>query len=334
MKLLYIGNKLSIHGINATTVETLSEKFLESGFELVSVSNKLNFFSRILDMIRACIFEKNIGYIIIDTYSTKAFWYAFFCSQIARIRGIKYIPFLHGGDLPNRLKKTPFLTKLIFKNAHINVAPSNYLKSQFHENGYANVVFIPNTFDVQNYDFKQRINIQPNLLWVRALAELYNPEMALKVLALLKEDYPTATLTMIGPDKEDCLRELKDEAQRLGIKVNFTGKLSKTDWIKLSKESDIFINTTNFDNTPVSVMEAMALGLPIVSTNVGGLPYLLHDGETALLCNPNDVDGMTTLIKKYLNDCQLVNSITKNARLESEKWDWSVVQKEWIKILN
>lgn len=78
MKLLYIGNKLSIHGINATTVETLSEKFLESGYEVVSVSNKLNFFSRILDMIRACFFEKNINYIIIDTYSTKAFCYAFF----------------------------------------------------------------------------------------------------------------------------------------------------------------------------------------------------------------------------------------------------------------
>lgn len=334
MKLLYIGNKLSIHGINATTVETLSEKFSESGYQVVSVSNKLNFFVRMFEMMQTCLLEKNISYIIIDTYSTKAFWYAFFCSQIARLRGIKYIPFLHGGDLPNRLKSAPFLTKLIFKNAHINVAPSNYLKSQFQENGYSNVIFIPNTFEVQNYEFKHRENIQPNLLWVRALADLYNPKMALKVLALLKEDYPTATLTMIGPDKEDCLQELKDEAQRLGIKVNFTGKLSKTDWIKLSKESDIFINTTNFDNTPVSVMEAMALGLPIVSTNVGGLPYLLHDGETALLCNPNDVDGMTTLIKKYLNDCQLVNSITKNARLESEKWDWSVVQKEWIKILN
>lgn len=334
MKLLYIGNKLSIHGINATTVETLSEKFSESGYQVVSVSNKLNFFVRMFEMMQTCLLEKNISYIIIDTYSTKAFWYAFFCSQIARLRGIKYIPFLHGGDLPNRLKKTPFLTKLIFKNAHINVAPSNYLKSQFQENGYSNVIFIPNTFEVQNYEFKHRENIQPNLLWVRALADLYNPKMALKVLALLKEDYPTATLTMIGPDKEDCLQELKDEAQRLGIKVNFTGKLSKDQWIKISKESDVFINTTNFDNTPVSVMEAMALGLPIVSTNVGGLPYLLHDGETALLCNPNDVDGMTTLIKKYLNDCQLVNSITKNARLESEKWDWSVVQKEWIKILN
>ncbi|MBD3723636.1 MAG: glycosyltransferase family 4 protein [Flavobacteriaceae bacterium] len=334
MKLLYIGNKLSIHGINATTVETLSEKFSEIGYQVVSVSNKLNFFVRMFEMMQTCLLEKNISYIIIDTYSTKAFWYAFFCSQIARLRGIKYIPFLHGGDLLNRLKSAPFLTKLIFKNAHINVAPSNYLKSRFQENGYSNIIFIPNTFEVQNYEFKHRENIQPNLLWVRALADLYNPKMALKVLALLKEDYPTATLTMIGPDKEDCLQELKDEAQRLGIKVNFTGKLSKTDWIKLSKESDIFINTTNFDNTPVSVMEAMALGLPIVSTNVGGLPYLLHNGETALLCNPNDVDGMTTLIKKYLNDCQLVNSITKNARLESEKWDWSVVKKEWIKILN
>ena len=101
--------------------------------------------------------------------------------------------------------------------------------------------------------------------------------MAVKVLQQLQKQYPSATLTMVGPDKDGSLQTTKDFAKSLGITVNFSGQLTKEEWWELASKHDIFINTTHFDNTPVSVMEAMALGLPVVSTNVGGIPYLLTD---------------------------------------------------------
>ena len=84
-----------------------------------------------------------------------------------------------------------------------------------------------------------------------------------------------ATLAMIGPDVDGSLTKVKDLARKKNLDVNFTGKLSKPEWINYSKDFNVFINTTNFDNTPVSVIEAMALGLPVVSTNVGGMPFLI-----------------------------------------------------------
>lgn len=333
MKLLYLGNKLSSHGLNKTTVETLGENLLEEGFTVVSVSSKKNFFLRFLEMFWVTLTAKNISYLLIDTYSTKAFWYAFICSQIARIRNINYIPILHGGDLPNRLKNNPKLAEAVFKNAYQNVAPSNYLKSVFEKHEFQNVIYIPNTIEIEKYNFKLREKAEPKLLWVRAFAFIYNPTMAIKVLNKLKEKYPNASLTMVGPDKDGSMKTTKKLAEELNVAINFTGKLSKEDWWKLSQDYDIFINTTHFDNTPVSVMEAMALGLPVVSTNVGGIPYLVENENTALLVNDNDVEMMVSQIERLLQDEVLVKNLSLNGRQLAETWDWKKVKVLWHNLL-
>jgi glycosyltransferase involved in cell wall biosynthesis len=333
MKLLYLGNKLSSHGLNKTTVETLGENLLEEGFTVVSVSGKKNFFLRFLEMFWVTLTARNISYLLIDTYSTKAFWYAFICSQIARIRNINYIPILHGGDLPNRLKNNPKLAEAVFKNACQNVAPSNYLKSEFEKYGFTNVVYIPNTIAIENYSFKKRATIEPHLLWVRAFATIYNPEMAVRVLHQLQAHYPNATLTMVGPDKDGSMETTKALAFELNVAVHFTGKLSKEAWWQLSSRHDVFINTTHFDNTPVSVMEAMALGLPVVSTNVGGIPYLVENENTALLVNDNDVETMVYQIDRLLQDEVLVKKLSLNGRQLAETWDWKKVKVLWHNLL-
>jgi glycosyltransferase involved in cell wall biosynthesis len=101
----------------------------------------------------------------------------------------------------------------------------------------------------------------------------------------------------------------------------------------LSKEYNVFINTTHFDNTPVSVIEAMALGLPIVSTNVGGIPFLVHNTSSGLLVNDNDDEGMTKAIKSLFNDKELGNKMIINARKTVENFDWNVVKYNWFEIL-
>lgn len=332
--LLYIGNKLSKHGFNKTTIETLVTSFEEEGYKVYSVSDKKSFFFRILDMIFTLIkLSRKIDYVLIDTYSTKAFWYAFFTSQLARMFVIKYIPILHGGNLPNRLQKNPFLSQLVFENAYKNVAPSNYLKSEFEKEGFTNVIYIPNTIEIEKYTFKTRNDFQPKLLWVRAFATIYNPEMAVQVLFELQKEYPNASLTMVGPDKDGSLLETQKKANDLGVKVTFTRQLSKEAWWQLASDQNIFINTTHFDNTPISVMEAMALGLPVVSTNVGGLPYLLTDTQNALLVNDANVEEMCTAIKKIILNPSETILMTQHARELVEKMDWEVIKKQWNSLL-
>lgn len=332
-KLLYIGNKLSSHGYNKTTVETLGEHLSSEGFQVVSVSHKKSFLLRLFHMSWVALTSGNINYILIDTYSTKAFWYAFICSQIARIRKIKYVPILHGGNLPSRLTQNPKLCKMLFGNAYQNVAPSNYLKSVFQKKGFTNVIYIPNTIEIEKYNFISREKVEPKLLWVRAFASIYNPTMAIDVLELLQKKYPMASLTMVGPDKDGSLQTAKRYAQLKKVDVSFTGQLSKDEWWKLSENHSIFINTTNFDNTPVSVMESMALGLPIVSTNVGGIPYLLEDGRNALLVEPNDAETMVLKIETLLQDERLSEQLSLNGRALALSWDWNVVKEQWGNLL-
>ena len=334
MKLLYLGNRLSKHGFNKTTIETLGLHLEQEGFGVYYASNKKSFPFRMLDMMWSVVlYRKQVSYILIDTYSTKAFWYAFVCSLLARVLNIKYIPILHGGDLPNRLKNNPKLCQMVFANAYKNVAPSGYLKQSFESAGFTNVIHIPNSIEIDKYEFKTRAELTPKLLWVRAFASIYNPEMAVKVLQQLQEKYPSATLTMVGPDKDGSLQTTKAFAESVGVAVNFTGQLAKEDWWQLASEHDIFINTTHFDNTPISVMEAMALGLPVVSTNVGGIPHLLTDKENALLVSDNDVSKMTDAICSLLEDQQKASDLTLNARHFIEQMDWNVVKEEWKRVL-
>jgi glycosyltransferase involved in cell wall biosynthesis len=333
-RLLYIGNQLSKHGYNKTSIETLGVFLEVEGYEVMFTSDKKNQWYRMLNMVWVTLLKaRKVDYILIDTYSTSSFWYAVVCSQIARVFKVKYIPILRGGDLPNRLKNNPKLCRMVFATAYQNVAPSSYLKQEFENAGFTNVIHIPNSIEIDKYQFKSRAELTPKLLWVRAFASIYNPEMAVKVLQQLQEKHPSATLTMVGPDKDGSLQTTKAFAESIGVAVNFTGQLAKEDWWKLASEHDIFINTTHFDNTPISVMEAMALGLPLVSTNVGGIPYLLTDKENALLVPDNDDKAMTEAILDLLNDNVKSNQMAKNARTSIEQMDWNVVKEGWKRVL-
>lgn len=333
-RILYIGNKLSGHGNTITVMETLGLWLQREGYDVFYASSKRNKPLRLLDMLVQTIYNSTkTDYVLIDTYSTSNFWYAFAVSQLCRILNLKYMPILHGGNLPDRLNRNPGLSRMIFKHAYRNIAPSGYLLEAFKGKGFAELVYIPNTLELQAYAFRTRNEIAPKLLWVRSLADIYNPEMALEVLSLIKKEFPEAQLCMVGPDKEGKLPGLKELAKKLAIEVTFTGKLPKTEWVALAADYDIFINTTHADNVPVSIMEAMALGLPVVSTNVGGIPFLLEDHRTALLVPDDDTKAMANAIKKLLEDKTLTRVLTQNALELAQTFDFEKVKYQWFEIL-
>ena len=332
--LLYIGNKLSKHGFTKTTIETLGGFFAEEGYKIKYASDKKNQILRFCDMAAAVVKNRNkVDYVLIDTYSTFSFWYAFMVSQLCRLFAIKYIPLLHGGNLPHRLDKNPVASKMIFNHSYKNLAPSGYLMDAFQKRNFPNLQFIPNTINLADYPFLEERDMQtPKLLWVRSFAQLYNPKMAVDVLHQLQKTHPNAELCMVGPDKDGSLEDTRQYAQQLGVSVTFTGRLTKEAWVERSKNYNIFINTTNFDNTPVSVIEAISLGLPVVTTNVGGIPFLLEHGKTALLVEPNATLQMTQAILDLMNNTQLRQSLIENGRSYVENFDWEVVKTKWQKL--
>ena len=333
--ILYLGNNLTIKGVNTSFMAQLVPR-LEEINRVITASDKKNPIFRMLHMICVIIkYRKKTKLVLIDTYSTLNFYCALILSFIARMMSILYSPVLHGGNLPERLKTSHKFSKIIFGYAIQNISPSLYLQHHFHKAGYS-VEYIPNFIEIDNYPFKKRVNCKPKLLWVRAFHKIYNPEMAIWVLAELVKKYPAAQLCMVGPDKDGSLESCKQLAKELGIinKITFTGIISNKEWITLSSDYDIFINTTNFDNMPVSVIEAMALGFPIVSTNAGGLKYLHEDKKDALLVEKNDVQGMVDNIYHILEDSNLTESLSTNARDKAEQFSWENVEPMWRAIID
>lgn len=335
--ILYLGNMLSKHGNSVSVIETLAPRLSEN-IPIKAYSSKKNQLFRLLDMLLAILrYRREIKVVLIDSYSSpRAFTYTLAVALLCRYLNISYIPILHGGDFPNRIQRWDSLCQFVFSNSIINISPSNYLRDAFEHKGFKTAL-IPNAVEVDKYNFKLRKIIRPRLLWVRAFHQsTYNPQMAIKALQLLTEYAPNACLCMVGPDKDGSLKSCQTMANELGIsdKITFTGRLSKAEWTSLSSGYDIFISTTNFDNMPVSVIEAMALGLPVVSTNVGGVPYLIEHEKTGLLVPPNDVEEMVRAITKLISNNALAESLSLAARQKAEQYDWRNIKPQWIEILN
>jgi glycosyltransferase involved in cell wall biosynthesis len=223
----------------------------------------------------------------------------------------------------------------LFLDSHTNVAVSGYLKHTFQTFGYP-VVLIPNSVDLKMYPYRIRHKPGPKLLWVRAFSRIYNPLLAVDVIAELKKDFPEARLCMVGPDKDGSLGEFMKFARLKGVIDNIiiTGKLDRSDWVSLSEGYDFFINTTNIDNTPVSVIEAMALGLIIVSTNPGGIPFLLSDNADSRLVNKGDANAMVSAIKYLIEHPSEANRLTQGARLKAESFSSENTKSLWINLLS
>ena len=141
---------------------------------------------------------------------------------------------------------------------------------------------------------------------------------------------------MIGPDKDNSINKILELIDRYKLNDNIVikGKLTKEEWSILSEEYDIFINTTNYDNQPVTLLEAMALGLPIVSTNVGGIPNLIDDDETGLLVNPNDIVSMSEKILSLVDRKISGEKITSNALRKISEYDVSIILPKWMDLID
>lgn len=335
MRILYLGNKLKNHGFNPTSIEVLGEKLKELG-EVIQVSEYKSPLLRFADMAKAIYLNRvKANLVLIDTYSTNGFYLAYYCGIICQWFKLPYVPILHGGDLPKRLAKSKEKCDNYFGNAAFLVAPSGYMRKKFRQHGYHHVKLIPNQIDLSKFKFKERKKAGPRILWVRSFAEIYNPLLAIDVIDLLVKRYPEAKLCMVGPEKDGLMEACKAKVMELGImeNVEFVGKKTRKEWFEISTDYDIFMNTTNVDNTPLSVMEAMAMGMCVVTTNVGGIPYLFANEIEGIMVEPNDAELINQEVIKIVDSPEYAHQLSRKAREKSKEWDWLFIKQLWNKHL-
>jgi len=333
--LLYIGNDLAINSFTATYISFFSKVLKKEGYNVRTASNKKNKALRLAEMLGMIAkHHKSTDIVLIDTYGALNFYYAYLVAKACQFYNLQYIPILHGGNLPTRLEESKSFSDNLFGNAKMNVAPSQFLFRIFNNAGFQNLQIIPNAIELNKFPFKERSQFAPKMLWVRRFQGRYNPMMAIKVLEALKKEYPSAELCMVGPEKDGSLQKCKAYAKKYNLKVVFTGKLKKKEWAKVSEEYDIFLNSTNIDNTPISVIEAMALGLAIVSTDVGGMKDLIDHQENGVLVPWKDEESMVLAVKSLLEDQDKTAKMTLNARAKVSNFDWNIIKADWNELLN
>lgn len=270
----------------------------------------------------------------IDVFSGKAFIYAYLSTQLLRILKKTIVITLHGGGLVEFAAKQPNPFRLVITNADAVVTPSAYLQEAF-TGIRSDIRLIPNPIDLSESLYRERTSATPRLIWVRAFHAVYNPCMAVKVLNLLIDEYPIIHLLMVGPDKGDgSLGKSLKLAEELGLSPNIqiVGHIEHSDISNWLDKADIFINTSKYDTAPRSLLEAMANGLCIVSTNVGGIPWMIQHSQDGLLVPSDDAEAMARAIKSLLNNSSLAKSISEAARQTAKAYDWTNVMPEWQKL--
>jgi len=137
---------------------------------------------------------------------------------------------------------------------------------------------------------------------------------------------------MAGQEK-GLLVATRELAAELGVdsSIRFPGFVSGAEKAALFDDHDIFLNTNVVDNAPVTVLEAAASGLAVVSTDAGGVPDLLAGGEAAILVSPGDPSAMADAVRRLLEQPALAVHLARAARGVAERSAWPTVRDQWLR---
>lgn len=322
-------------GYVVTQGVVLSRLFRSAGYPVVTASASRNRYFRFLDVARTILrHHRDIDILIVHVYGGLSFVLEDLASWLGRRFGLRIVMLLHGGAMPEFMARHPAWSRRVLSRADALVAPSPFLARSAVAHGFECQV-IPNLIDLKSYPHRRRRALKPRLLWMRSFHPVYNPMLAVRVLECLRTVHPRATLVMGGQDK-GMQAEIQALARRVGLEdaVRFPGFLDMEGKTREGQAADIFINTSHVDNMPVCVVEAGAMGIPVVSTAVGGLADLVRDGETALLVPDDDILAMAASIERLLADADLAARLSENGRRLAERSAWDQVHPRWQAIFS
>jgi glycosyltransferase involved in cell wall biosynthesis len=250
---------------------------------------------------------------------------------IGRIFGKRVILNYRSGEAEDHLARWRWLAPRLMRLAHAIVVPSDYLVGVFAKFGLTAQPIL-NFVDVDKIPYRERTRFRPVFLSNRSLQPLYNVPCIVRAFHIVQRKYPDARLIIAGdgPERPKIQQLVTSLALR---NVEFRGSLGQEAMWRTYDDADIYLNSPNIDNMPGSVLEAFAAGVPVVSTDPGGIPFIVNNGETGLLCAADDDTALANHAISILEDFDLGARLSQRARRELvERYTWTAVEAEWLSV--
>ncbi len=269
-------------------------------------------------------------YDVIHIFS--ASYFSFIVSQtpailIASMYGKRIVLNYHSGQCEDHLNRWGRIVYAILSRVDQIVVQSEFLVDAFAKHGFQ-AVPIPNVVDTTAFPFQTRDSVQPKILIPRMLEPLYNVECAIRAFHIVKRHIPKAAMTILGDGSQR--NHLHQLVKNLDLpEVTFAGRVERESMAGFYKSHDLCLNTSSIDNMPVSILEAFAAGLPVVTTAAGGIPHMVRDRDTGHLVPIDDHEAVARRIIEVCENPIKTKEIAENARKEIDKYCWDAVADKW-----
>jgi len=247
---------------------------------------------------------------------------------IARLFNKKVVLNYRSGEAEDHLRCWPRTSVPIMRLADELVVPSQYLIDVFWKFGLR-AIAVANIIDPDRFRFKERKPLLPIFLSNRNLYPLYNVACILRAFAKIQEKFPEARLIIAGDGSQRTMLEALARELKLEH-VEFRGRVAPHKMHELYDEAHIFLNSSNIDNMPGSILESFATGMPVVSTSAGGIRCIVTHEQTGLLVPRNDHDAMAAWAMHLLESPEIASSIARNAYEECAAYKWEAVREKWL----
>lgn len=248
---------------------------------------------------------------------------------VARLFEKKIVLNYHSGEAEDHLRRWPRTSLPLLKKADVIVVPSPYLVRVFESFGLA-ATAIFNIIDFNQLIYRQRGKLRPVFFSNRNFEPHYGVDVVLRAFAIIQQRFQDALLKVAGDGP--CREDLQELAAGLKLhNVEFVGTVTRDRMSELYNEADCFLNGSRIDNQPLSILEAFASGLPVVTTNAGGIPDVVTDGVTALMVQVDDHEGLAHGAINLIEHPEIAARLINEARKECRRYTWEAVRTEWLK---
>lgn len=324
MKVLLICNyKLGVGGISGQ-VELLQKHLREEGHSAEIFSTKASMLRRLLLPLDLISVANRYDALHIHCCSGWGFLPAVMGVTAGRWLKKRIVLTYHGGGGENFFDKHPRLVHHFLTHTDTNIVLSGFLAKIFEKHNIPYTI-IPNIIELDDTQFRQRDILKPNYICTRAHEELYNIPCILRAFHKTLTELPEATLTLVGTGSQH--EQLVNMTKEMGLKnVTFTGRVDNKEIYRCLDRADIFLSAPTVDNMPVSVLEAMNAGLLVISSRVGGIPYILKNGTNGLLFDSDDSDKLAELMLWSVENQTLAKAIIQQGHQSVRNYRWENIK--------
>ncbi len=247
---------------------------------------------------------------------------------IARMLNRPVVLNYHSGEAPDHLRRSALARFVMWHWIDALIVPSTFLRDAFSAYGL-NARVVPNTIDTARFAYRARDPIRPHVLSTRNFEPLYNVACTLRAFARLQARYPEASLTLVGAgSQESVLRALASQLQLRH--VTFAGRVPPSEAHRFYADADLYVQSPDIDNMPLSLLEAFASGLPVVATRTGGVPTMLTDGVQGLLVERDDDVALAEQMMTLVERPAYARRLAAAAREACAAYEWHVVRDQWL----